>query len=44
MVFTKFKQVPEDRDCSWNFRDALDVANICAISPLRTKLAMSEIS
>lgn len=43
MVFTKFEQVPEDWDGSWYFGDALDVANIGAISPLRTELAMSEI-
>jgi hypothetical protein len=44
MVLTKFEQVPEDWDCSWNFGNALDVANICTVSPLRTKLALSDIS
>jgi hypothetical protein len=34
MVFTKFEQVTEDWDCSRDFRYALDVAYVCAISPL----------
>jgi hypothetical protein len=34
MVFTKFEQVAEDWYCSWDFGDALDVADVCAISPL----------
>jgi hypothetical protein len=34
MVFTELQKVAEDWNCSWHFRNALDVANICAISPL----------
>ena len=34
MVFTELEQVAKDWDCSWNFGNALDVANIRAIRPL----------